>query len=426
MPTRRAALSAIGLAFAGFAGCLDGDDGPSGGSTGDGSTAFAALPETRLETEAQFLLVADVNLAALRDAQGPLVEQDGELGDQAASFVEEFPAFDPEGVDRITAQLASGTNVGEESLAAVIEGDVEADAVEAWIDDEVVEEYESGEYEGYTWFAPDDVLFAVGDDRVLVNLPAQRYDSADALVEATVDAAASDGYWFDDEYLTASIDELSGHPNVAAGSIPPEALDQPGEESPIQDLAAGGLGTSPDEDGADVDLVAQFRENADEDALQRLLTQFTGGFGGADPIVGELEYERDGDVVRASASVDDETLSESPLGPVVRFPPFLYFGQISSGGGERPQVPQVVFDFAQQSDGRVEIIHSGGDAIEPPLTISYVVDGQQVEETWRPSDDVVAGDSYVTEQAPDPGTRLRVEWTGDDGETHLLGEHAVA
>lgn len=426
MQSRRAVLSAVGLALAGAAGCVQGDGDPSG-SSGDGSTAFEALPEPRLGSEAQMLLVADVDLAALRDSQGALVEQDGDLGDQAASFVEEFPAFDPEGVDRLTVQLASGSNVGGESLAAVVEGDVEADAVEAWIDEEATGEYETGEYDGYSWYAPQDAVIAVGDQRVLVQVSGQSSDAGGSLAEATVDAASSDGRWFaDDDHLTATVDELAGHPNVVGGSVSADALADPREDSPIQQLAAGGLGTTPETDGATVDVLAQFRENASQEAFRQLLTQFTGGLAGTDPLVEALEYERDGSTVRASASVDGETLSESPLEPIVRFPPFLYFGSISSGGGERPRTPQVMWEFDQQSDGRVEITHAGGDAIEKPLTISYVVDGERVEERWAPDENVVAGDSYVTEQPGDPGTRLRVEWPNQNGGTDVLGEHAFS
>lgn len=426
MPTRRAALSAAGLALASLSGCLLENSNDDGSPAGDASGGPAALPEPAVAGDPGVVLVTDTDLAALRDSQGKLTELEGDLGDQARQFVEETPQFSPENADRITAQISSSPESQTEAITAIAVGDFDVDGIGTWFSGEVDGEYESGEYGDFEWFVPGsddaaDGLLAVSSDVVLFRSGEAGSDSLETMATEAIDAASSDEPWYaDDEHLSGALSDVEEHPNVAAVSLNAGESSEP-SSSPVEDLTAGAAGTTPRSDGASLDLVARFRSATSEDAVRSVLEGYLGGMVGSDPLLTALEYEADGSVVRASATVDGSTLDDSELEPLVRFLPFLYFGSLGSEPGSQP--PQVVFDYDQREDGRLEIAHSGGDAIESSLTIGYQSDGERVEEVWSVTDAIQAGDSYVTEQSGDVGTRLRITWTGEDGTPMTLGEH---
>lgn len=425
MPTRRAALSAAGLALASLSGCLLENSNDDGSPDGDASGGPAALPEPAVAGDPGVVLVTDTDLAALRDSQGALTELEGDLGDQARQFVEQTPQFSPENADRITAQISSSPESQTEAITAIAVGDFDVDGIGTWFSEEVGGDYDSGEYGDFEWFVPgsddaEDGLLAVSSDVVLFRSGDPGSGSLESMATEAIDAASSDEPWYaDDEHLSGALSDVEEHPNVAAVSLNAGELSE-SSSSPVEDLAAGAAGTTPRSDGASVDLVARFRSSTSEDAVRSVLEGYLGGMVGSDPLLTALEFESEGSVVRASATVDGSTLDDSDLEPMVRFLPFLYFGSL--GSEPEPQAPLVSWDMEQREDGRLEIVHQGGDAIESPLRITYQSDGEAVEETWSEPDGIKAGDSYATERAGDVGTTLRVTWTGPDGSQAALGE----
>lgn len=80
------------------------------------------------------------------------------------------------------------------------------------------------------------------------------------------------------------------------------------------------------------------------------------------------------------------------------------------------RTPQVAFSFERNEDGRVTVIHDGGDAVGTDGTIGllYESDGEGIEREWTPEDgSITAGDSITTE-GPVTGA-LRVIWTAEGG-----------
>lgn len=427
MPTRRAALSAAGLALASLSGCLLENSNDDSSPAGDASGGPAALPEPAVAGDPGLVLVTDTDLAALRDSQGALTELEGDLGDQARQFVEETPQFSPENADRITAQISSSPESQNEAITAIAVGDFDVDGIGTWFSEEVDGDYDSGERGDFEWFVPrsddaEDGLLAVSSDVVLFRSGDPGSGSLESMATEAIDAASSDEPWYaDDEHLSGALSDVEEHPNVAAVSLDTEESSEPSSSSSIEDLTAGAAGTTPRSDGASLDLVARFHSATSEDAVRSVLEGYLGGMVSSDPLLTALEFESGGSVVRASATVDGSTLDDSDLEPLVRFLPFLYFGSLGSEPG--PRTPKVVFDYAQREDGRLEIVHAGGDDIESSLTIGYQSDGERVEEVWSEADAMEVGDSYVTEQSGDVGTRLRITWTGEDGTPMTLGEH---
>lgn len=79
-----------------------------------------------------------------------------------------------------------------------------------------------------------------------------------------------------------------------------------------------------------------------------------------------------------------------------------------------PEAPQISVEINVRDDDRVELTHAGGDTVES-LTVRYTSDGESVVETWDPEEsEIMTGMSYVTENAPDPGTTVRVIWDSGD------------
>lgn len=79
------------------------------------------------------------------------------------------------------------------------------------------------------------------------------------------------------------------------------------------------------------------------------------------------------------------------------------------------ETPKVQFDF-EQTDGSVEITHTGGDAVDASrLVVS--VDGERTRWSAYAGGTVEAGDSITVSATA--GDRIRIIYTGDEGETVL-------
>lgn len=421
MLSRRAVLSATGLAIASLSGCLrDGD-----GAVGDAADGLAALPAPRGPTERDQLFVTHSDLSALRAGDDRLANRQSDLGDAARQFDEDVGAFDVADVNRVTAQLA--TTESGEKRAAVLSGSFDASSVRDWIEEEVEGDYVSGEHGAFEWFAPEVAgsgrsVIAVSDRRLLVRTRPDDAVPADELATETVQAATDDeGRWFADLlHFPVVVSGLTEHDSFAAVSASSNWRVAESRPSPLDQFASGGLGTTVTDDGATVDVRARFWEDVDVDAVRSALDEYTSDSSGSDPVVSALEYEATDGTVGASATVERSTLAESRLEPVLRLPLYAYVGSV--GGSDGPVAPQVAWEFEQRGDDRIEITHVGGDAIRSGVTVSYVSDGERYEERW--DGDIQAGDSYVTERSPDTATTVRITWEGDE-RAAVLGEHTA-
>lgn len=445
MPTRRSVLAATALGLSSVAGCLqqggDGDDDPQVGDT------TRALPEPLGIEDPLVAGVSDTDLAAIREATGPLTEREDRIGEAARDLEADVDVVDLASIDRVAgfAAVERETDVGTQPafFAAVVEGSFSVEDLQGSIEEGSDPEIEAHEQGDFVWLAPSEpqqedetVAVALSERRVLFAVVESADVGTSELATHAIDATTDDaGPVESDDALAATVDDVAEYSNVLAASFDPGVLEEDGDPpEELAGLSAVGLGTTPREDGLSLEAVLRFRsaEAVDPAALEELFdAEFEPSVD--DPLVGALSFDGEGSVVRATAEVDGGTYEESDLAKALVIPLAAPFGVpfvtgFSGSAGASTTVeptPQVVWDVEQREDGHVEVTHAGGDAIQREVEVVYQSDGEQREETWRPEDPIQAGVSYTTEQPVAPGTDLRLVWHGE-GTSSVLLEHEVA
>lgn len=464
MPSRRAVLATTALGLASAAGCLqqggDGGDDDDDSQVGD---ATRALPEPLGVEDPSVASVSDTDLAAIRESSGPLTEREDEIGRVVQRFEAAVDVISLADVDRVAGIGAMDVESGAQFLAAVVEGSYAVDDLTALIEADRPD-LEARERGSYTWYdveaaaegtdygGPGDdgtdgtesgtgqAVLALSERRVVfASVEAVDVDASE-LAGHVIDATSDDASPIDglDDSLSATLEEVSEHPDVAAVAVEPGVIASETEvPEPLTGLDAVGTGTTQRSDGVSVEAILRFRSAGDADA-GAIESHFQSAVGEDedDPLVDAVEIEpADGPVVRASADLEGEAYETSEVASLLVLPLpaiastfVLGFGSSSgsTGTGRSAPVPQVLWEFEQREDGRVEVTHAGGDPIQRPVEVRYRTGEDESERTevWDPDDPIQAGDSFATGSAPATGTELRLVHQGE-GTSVLIGQHTV-
>lgn len=460
----RRGLAAVGVAGVGtLAGCQEdlpgNEDDTDGGDEdgGDGDDGDAAGPEWAAplydptavgEVDAHGFAKYEVaELLSYRDRLPP--ELDEGLDDAFA----ELDGFETDDVDRVVAQVfgqvpdPEATGPAEEPAGwnVVATGSFDAGTLVGRLEE--TEAYEAaGEYEGVRLFEgpPDEerTAAAVGvSGDAVIGAGVVEYDlEATAAVERAVDADAGsvDRYYGADDHVAALMDR-HGDGTTASGAADPEGSFQPfveenpssqGYEALLTTARAVGRSTTVGEETTET-LVSVEVSEANQEAVENLRTavdRAQAERGDPEGPFSDPSISADGTTLLVEASAETSRALGEPSGLVVVAPEAAVLGafglNVGGSDSEGDPAPQVALGFGQQSDGRVEIRHDGGDRVER-LTVRYSLqDGGRTGETWTESDGVAAGDTYVTEGVPEPGSELLVVWESE-AQSAVVAEYDV-
>jgi hypothetical protein len=150
-----------------------------------------------------------------------------------------------------------------------------------------------------------------------------------------------------------------------------------------------------------------------------------------------LIYESDGETVERGWEPDDGSITAGDTvttDGAVTGPLRVVWEADDSGtsavlGAYRPdddppqEPPEVVFDFERRAEGRVTIVHDGGENIDRALVVRY--DGGEAEKWGEEDGTISAGDSYTTRGALAEDGSLQIVWPGDE-EPVVVGQFTTA
>ncbi len=375
-----------------------------------------------------------------------------ELDDGIDQAFGDLDGLSAEDADRVVAQgygqapdPESGGGMEDEPVGwnVVATGSFDADALAGRLEDS--DAYEAaGEYEGVRLFEgpPEDerVEAAVGIAAdAVVGAGVAEYDlAATAAVELAVDADAGDAdrYYGTHEYVAALLDR-HGDATTATGAADPDGSFQPFvEENPssqayeslLTNARAVGRSATLGEETTEASLsveLAEVNQEAVED-LQTAVDRAQAERGDPEGPFSDPSITTDGTTLVVEASADTEAALGQPSGLAVVAPEAAVLGTfvLNVGGPDREPAPQIALSYELRDDGRVRVAHDGGDVVERLLLQYAVQDGSATQEEWTESDGITAGDTYVTQEVPEPGTELLVLWEAGDRST-VVGAYDV-
>lgn len=429
----------------------DGEDGEDGTGTpteepsGPAWASWLYDPTTVGTVDAHGFAKYEVSeLLSYRDQLPP------DLDEGLSNAFSELDGLDSEDVDRVVGQ--GYLQVPEDPDAegsqpfgwnVVATGSFDVDAAVARLSE--AETYSAaGEYGGFSLFEgpPDDPEFsaavAVSSDAVIGG-GAFRYDvSATGSVERAIDADAGDvDRYYAESDAAATLMERHGDGTTAAGAADPEGSFQPFvEENPssqayealLTSARAAGRSARVGEETTETLLSVELSEPDPEavEDLQTAVDRAQAERGDPDGPFSDPSVSAEGTTLLVEASAETSRAMGTPSGLAVVAPEAAIAGTfvLNIGGPEREPVPQVAFEFELRDDGRMQIVHTGGDRVER-LVVQYRTEsGGSSQEAWTDPDGITAGDSYVTEAVPEPGSDILLIWEGD-GQSAVVGEGSV-
>lgn len=457
----RRGLATVGAVGVGtLAGCQeseldDGGDGNESDGDGDGGTTAAPQGPAWASWLYDPTALGDVDAHAFSTYDvGTLLEYRGQLPSELDQGIQdlfgELEGVTAESIDRVTGQgyntLPEDTSTsGSQPFGwtVVATGSVEPEAVVTRLGD--TEAYtDAGEYEGFRLFEgpPDDqgrsAAVAIGSEAVLGGGTFDYDVSATAPVERAIDANAGsvDRYYGTHEYVAALMDR-HGDATTATGAADPDGSFQPFvEENPSSQAyesllttaravgRSATLGEETTEASLSVEL-AEVNQEAVED-LQTAVDRAQAERRDPEGPFSEPSVSADGTTLVVEASADTEAALSTPSGLGVVAPELAVVGTfaLNVGGPDREPAPQIALSYELRDDGRVRVAHDGGDAVERLLLQYSVQDSGRTQEEWTESDGVTAGDTYVTQDVPEPGTELLVLWESGD-QSAVIGAYDV-
>jgi len=457
----RRGLGAVGVAgVTTLAGCQDdptGDEGGDGtetdGSDGGGESsgpewaAWLYDPAAVGEVDAHGFTTYDIGtLLSYRD------DLPSEIDAGIQDAFDQIEGLDAESVDRIVGQGYGQVPPPEETPRdesppvgwnTVATGSFETDPIVGRLAE--TDAYtEAGEYDGFQLFegpsgnADAVTAVAVGSEAVIGG-GAAGYDlPSTAAVERAIDANAGavDRYYAAQEPIRSLMDR-HGDGATATGVVDPDGSFEPyvQESTSAQEFdallsvaRAMGRSATVGEDETTTTLSFELTEpdpGATED-LQEMVNRAQEQRGNSNGPFSEFSVSADGTTLLVEGTADTEAALGTPDGLVVVAPEAAIAGSfvLNLGGSQRDPPPQIAFGYEQRDDGRMQIRHEGGDRTEELLVQYETESGDSARERWSEPDGISAGDTYVTEAVPEPGSDLRIIWEGD-GRSAVVAETDV-
>jgi hypothetical protein len=441
--SRRSFLKTSGLAallgVVGTAGCLETVDDAVGGGPPDYANWLYDPAEVY---DSDYVGFGTFDVQSVYENEDELPEG---MMDQVEEVNEEADFVDLDAMENVTGIAYGLPNQDLGGGSMVVSGEFDVDAITAEIENEAPEEYETTTHGDFTLYTmtrehpaedgPDtnSATVAVSGDHVLVGgMQAPGVTSADA-VTTMIDAGGGDVPRLHEENEDADelVSQLGDATLVVGGTFDADLTNFTDDATPdevvdaVDDLVAVGVASDVDGDSVEHTMALVYATEDDastedvEDALDRVEET-------NDPAGDQLEdrsVSRDGRAVLVSTTGETEALFE-PFGLFGGGPTDTATASGSASESRSESVPQVRFDFQYRDDGKVEITHRSGDHVNNALHVRYQHDGAEVTESWSSSDAIVAGDRYVTQRAPDPGSKLLLVWVDGD-RSAVLGSYVV-
>lgn len=417
-----------------LAGCFDGDAGEDGGG---GGSYLAALGDPRATVVPSYHATYDCSIA---DLEGFAIEET--VPDAAGSFIglaeSTIQGTELDDLDRVRGQYyrqigleGELTTIAPMGRSMVATGDWDVDGVVGWL--EAAEFDDLGDASGYRRFGEiQDAFvrgFATGADALLFS----RRSDVDVDPAEILDVEI-DGFNDDDEpirtlspHLGPVVDALDRESFRAATQfeLVAERPDTGTEayDTVVSSLLAVGIAATIDDDETELDRVLLYRRGdvPSEDAIDEALSQAADDDETGPVLEREWSIDVDGDLATVSSTVATDSLRERPDALHAPLPVTGYdtmFTPVDPRDLGRDPPPRVQWDGELLDDGRIEVIHVGGESLEEDLVVSYVHDDEWLDETW--SGPIDEGDTYTVGEPVDSGEQLRIRWAvGTVNETVL-------
>lgn len=411
-----------------LAGCFDDDGGDNGNDDGDrGDRFYDALADPD-PVAPRYFVGYDYDVTALLDLFEPSEIMPQAAGALFENVISELDNVGPDAVDRIVAsryrQIGSAGSdefnlVGPEGEGLHATGEFDADPFVSYFSD--LEISDLGSYEDYRRFGVtreegaeavgiDDGSYVFGERISVPDIQAA------SVIDTEIDAVQDRSGAVRDilpEFVVAA-DLVDADSLVAAAQYDLVTLGADSGVEAFDDAVTGlsstvigaSLGASTDIERG---LVYVDEEYADVDAVEAALAAGVDGEGPVDEPDADWTTEQDGRTVIARATVEESAIEARPgfLHAPLPVPGYHdMFEPVDPSAIGRDPVPRAALE-PQLQDGRILIEHVGGQELET-LSVRYVADGEQQDETWEGP--VAEGDEFQTSEQVDVGTDLFVVW----------------